>query len=106
VRRLMRLMGLTALGPSRRHRSRRRGTRSTRTSCAADRASKPGVGGRHHLRSDRARLPLSGRDHGLGEPSSSGVAAVEHARRRFLRPGAGGGARPVRHTADLQHRSG
>ncbi len=35
VRRLMRLIGLAALGPGRRRRSRRRDTRSTPTSCAA-----------------------------------------------------------------------
>jgi len=35
---------------------------------ACDRAGEPGVGGGHHLHPDGARLPLSGRGDGLGEP--------------------------------------
>ena len=50
-----------------------------------DRPAEPGVGGRHHLHPDRARLPLPGGDHRLGEPGGAGVAAVEHDGRLVLR---------------------
>ena len=43
---------------------------------------------RHHLYPDRARLPLSGGDHGLGEPCGAGVAAVQHHGQRIRRRGA------------------
>src|SRR5712671_4569572 len=43
-----------------------------------DRPAEPGVGGRHHLPPDRARVPLPGGGDRLGEPGGAGVAAVEH----------------------------
>ena len=39
--------------------------------------AEPRVGGRRDLHPDGMRLPLSGGDHRLGQPSGSGVAAVE-----------------------------
>ena len=45
-------------------------------------------------------------DHRLGQPSGSGVAAVEHQRCELLRSGAGGSAPSVRNAADFQYRSG
>ena len=50
--------------------------------------AEPRVGGRRDLHPDGMRLPLSGGDHRLGQPSGSGVAAVEHQRCELLRSGA------------------
>ena len=61
-------------------------------------------GGGYHLHPGRARLSLPGRGHGLDEPGGAGVAPVEHHGRLVLRLGAGGGAGPVRPARDLQHR--
>ena len=107
VQRLMRQMGIAALGP-RPHDQAGAGAQDLPVSAArpGDRPAQPGLGGRHHLHPDRARLPLPGRDHGLGEPGGAGVAAVEHDGRRVLRRGAGGGAGALRHAGDLQHRPG
>ena len=79
VQRLMRKMGIAALGPK---------PRTTKSAGAQDipvsfarpdhRPSEPGVVRRHHLYPDRPRLALSGGDHGLGEPCGAGMAAVEH----------------------------
>ena len=71
-----------------------------------DRPAEPGLGGRHHLHPDRARLSLPGGDHRLGEPGGSGLAAVEHDGRLVLRRGARGGAGALRQAGDLQHRPG
>src|SRR5690606_22283211 len=49
-----------------------------------DRTSEPSLVRRHHLHPDAARLPLSGRDHGLGEPQGPGLAPVEHDGYRVL----------------------
>ena len=68
--------------------------------------AEPRVGGRRDLHPDGMRLPLSGGDHRLGQPSGSGVAAVEHQRCELLRSGAGGSAPSVRNAADFQYRSG
>src|SRR6059058_653926 len=48
------------------------------------RAGQSGVVRGRHLHPDGQGLPLSRGDHGLGKPSGAGVAAVEHAGRRFL----------------------
>ena len=53
---------------------------------------------------DGVRLPLSGGDHRLGQPSGSGMAAVEHQRCEILRGGAGGGAASFRKAAHFQYR--
>jgi hypothetical protein len=45
-------------------------------------------------------------DHGLGKPRGAGVASIEHTRRRFLRRGARGSARPLRPAGDIQYRPG
>src|SRR3974377_2536505 len=42
-----------------------------------DRPDKPGLVWQHHLHPNATRLPLSGRDPGLGEPESPGLAAGE-----------------------------
>jgi putative transposase len=64
VQRLMRRMGIAALGPK---------PRTTKPAWAHDlpvsaarvdgRATEPGLGGGHHLHPDRARLSLPGRGH-------------------------------------------
>src|SRR5215475_8481859 len=48
-------------------------------------AAEPGVVRGHHLHPARPRLPVSGGDHGLGDPGGAGVAAVEHYGRVVLR---------------------
>ena len=70
-----------------------------------DRPPEPGLVCRHHLHSGVGRLPVPGRDHGLGQPSRAGLAAVEHDGHRLLHRGAGSSASD-RHARDLQHRSG
>jgi len=45
-------------------------------------------------------------DHGLGQPRCSGLAAVEHDRRRLLRRGSGGGSASAWDAEDFQHRPG
>src|SRR6266481_8350554 len=71
-----------------------------------DRTGQPGLVLGHHLYPDGQGFPVSGRDHGLAQSCGSGLAAVEHARRRLLRRGLGGGAGRVRQARDLQHRPG
>ena len=87
VRRLMRVMGIEALGSAPRHgRSRARAQDvSLPAARPDDRRAEPRVGGRHHLHPDGVRLPLSGGDHRLGQPGGLGVAAVEHHRCALLR---------------------
>jgi len=108
VQRLMRVMGIAALGPKPRTTKPAPGHRIfpyLLRDLVIDRPN-PGVGGRYHLRARRPRLPLSGRDPRLGEPGGAGLAAVEHDGRRVLprRPRRGAGA--LRQTGDLQHRPG
>ena len=52
------------------------------------------------------RLPVSGGDHGLGDPYSPLLAPVEHPGQRFLCGGPGGGSGQVRYARDLQYRPG
>ena len=59
---------------------------------AGDRAGQPGVVLRRHLHPDDQGLSVPGGDHGLGQPHGAGVAAVQHATRRFLRRGTRGSA--------------
>src|SRR5215469_3448565 len=59
-----------------------------------------------HLHPDGQGLSLFGGDHGLGQPRGAGVAAVQYARRRFLRRGARGRALALWPAGDLQYRSG
>jgi putative transposase len=56
---------------------------------AADegRAAEPGLGRGHHLHPDPGRLHLPLRGDGLVQPGGPRLGAVEHARRRLLRPG-------------------
>ena len=107
VQRLMRRMGIAALGPK---------PRTTKPApghtiypyllrdMVIDRVE-PGLGSRHHLRPNRARLSLPRGDHGLGKPSGAGVALVEQYGRHVLRLGFGGGVGAVRPAGDLQYRS-
>ena len=53
-------------------------------------------GGGYHLHPDRTRLSLPGRGDGLGQPGDAGLAAVEHHGRVVLRLGAGGGTSAIR----------
>jgi transposase InsO family protein len=61
---------------------------------------------RHHLHPDWPRLPLSRGDHGLGEPGSAGLAAVQHYGNLVLRLGTGGSAGALWPPGDLQHFTG
>src|ERR1700719_150801 len=60
----------------------------------------------HKVYPDGQGVRVSGRDHGLAQSCGTGLAAVEHARRRFLRRGARGSARSLWSAGDLQHRPG
>src|SRR5882672_3016963 len=70
-----------------------------------DRPAEPGVGGRHHLPPDRARVPLPGGGDRLGEPGGAGVAAVEHDGYFVLHRRARGSIGPLWQARNLQHRS-
>src|SRR6266404_3645902 len=69
-----------------------------------DRTGQSGLVFGRHLHPDGQGLPLPGGRHGLGEPRRAGVAAVEHARRRFLCRGARGSTGALRPARDLQYR--
>jgi len=58
----------------------------------SDRPAEPGMGGGHHLRADRAWVPLPRGGDRLGEPGSAGVAALQYHGRVVLRVGARGSA--------------
>lgn len=73
---------------------------------SGDHAAEPGLVRRHHLPADAARLPLSGRDHGLGVEEGARLAAVEHDGRDVLRRGSEGSAGALRQARDLQHGPG
>ena len=106
VRRLMRVMGIEALVPAPRHEQSRARAQDIPLPAARpeDCRAEPRVGGRRDLHPDGMRLPLFRGDHRLGQPSGSGVAAVEHQRCELLRSGAGGSAPSVRNAADFQYR--
>ena len=94
VRRLMRLMGLEAIYRKPRTSDAQPGHRVypyLLRGMTIDRPDQVLVRG-HHLHSAVDRLPVPGCDHGLGQPSRAGVAAVEHDGHRLLHRGAGGGA--------------
>ena len=57
---------------------------------------------RHYVPADAARLSLSGRDHGLGEPKGARLAVVEYDGRGVLRQE----ALALWQARDLQHGSG
>jgi len=84
VRRLMRLMGLQAIYQAPRSTP---GTQdlSVFTEEHGDQPPQSGLVCRHHLHSCSTRVPVPGRNHGLGHPSCSGVAVVEHHGCRVLR---------------------
>ncbi len=105
VQRLMRQMGIAALGPKPRTTVRAPGHKIFPYLIArpGDRAAEPSLGERHHLHPDRPGLSLLGGGDRLGEPGRLGMAAVEHDGRVILRLGARGGAGPVRQARDLQH---
>ena len=83
MQRLMRRMGIAALGPKPRTSKPAPGHKIfpyLLRNMANDRpvnACVHGVGGRHHLCPDRARVPLPCSRHRLGQPGGAGVAAVE-----------------------------
>ena len=125
VQRLMRLMGIAALGPKPRTTKPAPGHKifpyllrdavierpnqvwaELAKGSAGEAGGKASGGSGHNLHPDRPGLSLFGRDHGLVEPSGAGLAAVEQHGRRVLRLGAGGGVGPVRQAGDLQHRPG
>jgi putative transposase len=107
VQRLMRLMGIAALGPKPRTSKPAPGQRIypyLLRDVTIERANH--VWGRHHLHPDRARLSLSCGDHRLGVARGARVASVEHDGRLVLSGGARGGLGEVRQAGDLQHRPG
>ena len=87
----------------------RRAPRAPRVPVSAqrtdDRAAESGVVCGHHLHPGAGRLSVLGGDHGLGQPTGAGVAAVQHAGHRVLCGGTARGAGALRHAGDLQHRS-
>ena len=72
---------------------------------SADRQARSGVGQRHHVHPDAARLPLPHGGHGSLQPERLVVEALEHTHRRFLHRRARRGAVPFP-PRDLQHGSG
>jgi putative transposase len=76
VQRLMRLMGIAALGPKPRTTKPQHGHKIF-PYLLRDPAE-PGVGRRHYVHPDRSRLSLPGRHHRLVLACGAGVAAVEH----------------------------
>jgi putative transposase len=108
VQRLMRKMGIAALGPEATHKQAGARAQDIPVSAArcGNRAAEPGLVRRHHLHPHRAGLPLSRRDHGLDEPGGAGVAVVQHHGQLILRLGAAGCASALRPAGDLQHRPG
>ncbi|MGY3396319.1 hypothetical protein ACVWW6_008910 [Bradyrhizobium sp. USDA 3311] len=85
VQRLMRRLGIAALGPKPNTTKPAPGPQDLSLSAAqhGNRPAEPGVGGRHHVSAHRPRLSLSRRHHRLSEPCGSGVAAVEYDGRSF-----------------------
>ena len=69
-------------------------------------SAQPGMGQRHHLRADAARLDVPHGGDGLAQPLRVVVAVVEHDRRIVLRGGACRSAGELRQAGDFQHRSG
>jgi hypothetical protein len=120
VRRLMRLMGIAAIGPKPRTSKPAPGhkiypyllrdmvidkanqvPRAPMRPLRCSRIGQRPMGGRHHLPPDVAWISVPGRDHRLGEPGSAGVAAVEQHGRLVLPRGAGRGARALWQARDL-----
>ena len=107
VQRLMRKMGIAALGPKPRTTTPAPGHKIfpyLLRGVAIERPNQVWCADITYI--PLARLPLSGGDHGLGEPGGAGMAAVEHHGYLVLRLGSRRGARPLRPTRDLQHRPG
>ena len=107
VRRLMRLMGLTAIY-RKPHTSFGRipSDLSVSSPPSHDGSAESGVVRGRDLYPDAARLSLSGGGHGLGDAHGAFVAAVQHSGQCLLPGGPSGGAGPLRQTGDLQHRPG
>ena len=82
VQRLMRLMGLQALGPKPQTSGPSAQHRVSPYLLRGRRIDRPNqvwaAGRRHNIHPDGPRLPLSGCGHGLVQPLRPGVAAVEH----------------------------
>lgn len=73
---------------------------------AAHHAGQPGLGDGHPLHPDGAGLRLLGGGDRLVQPPGAGLAAVDRDGHRVLHRCCGRGDHAVRHTRDLQHRSG
>lgn len=104
VQRLMRQMGIAALGPKPRTTNPAARPQDLPVSAArcGDRSTEPGVGSGHNLPADWSRLSVSGGDHGLGKPRCAGMAAVEQHGCIVLCLGAGGSAGPLWQSGHLQ----
>jgi len=70
-----------------------------------DRPAEPGLVRGYYLHSDAEGIPLSRRDHGLGDAPGSLLAAVKHDGCRVLHRGVGGRDAAPRAAEDLQLRS-
>jgi putative transposase len=107
VQRLMRKMGIAALGPRRRPTKFAPGHKIFLYLLRGVTVERPiPVWCGNHLHSARPWLPLSGSDHRLGQPGGAGVAAAQYHGRLVLGLGAGGGAGALRPAGTLQHRPG
>lgn len=108
IRRLMRLMGLMPIYQKPMSQQGRLGSQDLSLSSArsASGSTQSGLGGGHHLSANAARVPVSGRHHGLAHPQGSGLAHLEHAGGRLLRRGIERGHRQVRSARDHEQRPG
>jgi len=80
IRRLMRLHGADAGLPEARHQQGGEGAQDLPLSAArsARGAAQSGLVCGHHLSADAARLPVSGRDHGLAYTQGAGMADIKY----------------------------
>jgi hypothetical protein len=108
IRRLMRLMGLMPIYQKPNTSRPAKGAQDLSLSAerVARGSAEPGLVLGHHLPAHAARVPLSGRHHGLAHPQGSGLAHLEHAGGRLLRRGAERGHPQVRPSGDHEYGPG
>ena len=108
IQRLMRVMGIEAIYPKPKLSAAERRTSNLSLFAAeyGHYSAQPGVGQRHHLRADAARLDVLDGGDGLAQPLRVVVAVVEHDRRNVLRGGLERSVGELRQAGNFQHRSG